>query len=91
MKVERCLKNPLIVPADVKPSRSDFKVDGVFNCGVTEYNGEIILLCRVAESVISENEDEVKIPVVVEKAGEGMSRIGFFRLQTCKHQGRQKE
>lgn len=69
MRVERCSKNPLIVPADVKPSRSDFKVEGIFNCGVTEYNGEIILLCRVAESVICENEDEVKIPVVVKKDG----------------------
>lgn len=83
MKVERCLKNPLIVPADVKPSRSDFKVDGVFNCGVTEYNGEIILLCRVAESVISENEDEVKIPVVVEKAGEDVLDIITYRKKEC--------
>lgn len=75
MRVERCAKNPLIVPADVKPSRPDFKVDGVFNCGVTEYNGEVILLCRVAESVICENEDEVKIPVVVKKDGKDVLDI----------------
>ena len=47
MKIERCVNNPLLTPADVKPSRQDFKVDGVFNCGVTEYKGEVILLCRV--------------------------------------------
>ena len=45
MKIERCVNNPLLTPADVKPSRQDFKVDGVFNCGVTEYKGEVILLC----------------------------------------------
>lgn len=70
MRVERCVNNPLIVPQDVAPSRTDFKVDGVFNCGVAEYNGEIILLCRVAESVICENDEEVKIPVVVNKEGQ---------------------
>lgn len=69
MKVIRCEKNPLIVPDDVKPSRPDFKVDGIFNCGVTKYKDEILLLCRVAESVKCENKDEVKIPIVIEKEG----------------------
>ena len=44
MKIERCVYNPLLTPADVKPSRQDFKIDGVFNCGVTEYKDEVILL-----------------------------------------------
>lgn len=70
MNINRCEYNPLIVPADVVPSRDDFKVDGVFNCGVAEYNGEILLLCRVAESVKCDNPDEVKIPIVVCKDGE---------------------
>lgn len=69
MRIERCKQNPLLTPSDVLPSRPDFKVDGIFNCGVAEYNGEIILLCRVAESVICENENEVKVPVVVKKDG----------------------
>lgn len=60
----RSNKNPIITPKDVKPSRENFKVDGVFNCGVTKYNDEIILLCRVAESVINLNKDEIKIPIV---------------------------
>lgn len=67
MKINRCLKNPLILPEDITPSRTDFKVDGVFNCGVAEYNGEIILLCRVAESVTGCDSNEVKIPVVVNR------------------------
>ena len=57
MNVTRCNKNPLIEPKDVKPSREDFKVDGVFNCGVTKYNDEIILLCRIAESVKCDDEN----------------------------------
>lgn len=45
-------KNPLITPSDVVPSLPGRKVECVFNAGVTEYHGEIILLLRVAESVI---------------------------------------
>lgn len=75
MKVKRCEQNPLICPEDVTPSRPDFKVDGIFNCGVAEYQGEILLLCRVAESVISEDENEVKVPVVVRRDGEDILDI----------------
>lgn len=73
------MENPLIVPQDVRPSRQDFKVDGVFNCGVTEYQGEVILLCRVAESVKCENKDEVKIPVVVKKDNKDVLEIITYK------------
>lgn len=53
--MKRYEKNPIITPADVKPSREDFEVVCVFNCGVTEFNGEILLLMRVAE--VPKNED----------------------------------
>jgi beta-1,2-mannobiose phosphorylase / 1,2-beta-oligomannan phosphorylase len=76
--VKRSLRNPLIKPSDVKASREDFKVDGVFNCGVCKYNDEYILLCRVAESVKVVSEDEVKIPVVVNKNGEDVIEIVSF-------------
>ena len=76
--VKRSERNPLIKPSDVKPSREDFKVDGVFNCGVCKYNDEYILLCRVAESVKVQNEDEVKIPVVVNKDGKDIIDIISF-------------
>ena len=36
MKIERCVNNPLLTPADVKPSRQDFKVDGVSNGLLTQ-------------------------------------------------------
>ncbi|MDY4970005.1 MAG: glycosidase, partial [Lachnospiraceae bacterium] len=80
MKVKRCVSNPLIVPQDVKPSRPDFKVDGVFNCGVAEYNDEIILLCRVAESVKCEKDGEVKVPVVVKKDGKDVLDIVSYNI-----------
>ncbi len=46
---ERHRDNPLITPADVKPSRDDLEVIGAFNPGVFEYQGRIGLLLRVAE------------------------------------------
>ncbi|WP_270914626.1 glycoside hydrolase family 130 protein [Allofournierella sp. CML151] len=69
MNIKRCEKNPLICPSDVKPSRPDFKVEGVFNCGVARYNDQVILLCRVAESAVGTSEDEVRVPVVVNNNG----------------------
>lgn len=67
MKILRAKNNPLLTPEDVIPSRPDFKVDGIFNCGVAKYKDEILLLCRVAESVRSSNDKEIKIPIVVKK------------------------
>jgi predicted GH43/DUF377 family glycosyl hydrolase len=47
--VQRFENNPLITPADVKPSRDDFEVMCAFNAGATRYNGQTVLLVRVAE------------------------------------------
>ncbi len=69
MRVRRSRCNPIITTNDVKPSRDDFKVDGVFNAGVTEYNGEVVLLLRVAESVNIDTKNIVKIPFLFEKGG----------------------
>jgi predicted GH43/DUF377 family glycosyl hydrolase len=55
MAVLRCPDNPIITPADVKPSGKDFEVIGVFNAGVTRFNDEVILLTRVAERPISKH------------------------------------
>jgi predicted GH43/DUF377 family glycosyl hydrolase len=49
----------------VKPSRDNFVVKGIFNCGVTKYKDEYILLCRVAEAVYSEDEDVIKIQLFI--------------------------
>jgi predicted GH43/DUF377 family glycosyl hydrolase len=67
--VNRCTQNPLILPSDVKPTRADLRVDGIFNCGVCKYKDEIILACRVAESVYSDDENIVKVPIVKRKDG----------------------
>lgn len=75
MKMTRCDANPLIRPEDVKPSRPDFHVDGIFNCGVAEYNGEVILLCRVAESVKCDDPDRLMIPVVASRDGKDVMEI----------------
>lgn len=83
MKVSRCMQNPLITPQDVKPSRPDFKVDGVFNCGVTRYHNEILLLCRIAESVNEVEEGYSFIPVV--NCVDGKDIIEIISIEKTSH------
>ncbi len=59
MKVFRSPHNPIIEPKDIKPTRDDFEVIGVFNAGVTCFKEEVILLLRVAERPINRNPDVV--------------------------------
>jgi len=47
--------NPIIEPKDIKPSRDDLEVIGVFNAGVARIEDEVILLLRVAERPINRN------------------------------------
>lgn len=47
--INRFENNPIISPADVKPSRDDFEVMCAFNAGAARYDGKVILLIRVAE------------------------------------------
>jgi predicted GH43/DUF377 family glycosyl hydrolase len=63
MKIYRYQENPLITPKDVPPLRPDFEVIGAFNAGVAEYNGELIMLLRVAERPIRTDAHIVKAPV----------------------------
>lgn len=60
----RCIKNPLITVKDVKPSRRDFHVEGIFNCGVCRFQDETLLVCRVSESA-GFTDQNVRIPVMV--------------------------
>lgn len=53
--VERYQDNPLICPEDVKPYHDGYEVIGTFNAGVATYNGEILLLLRVAERPVSKD------------------------------------
>ncbi|MHC4792392.1 MAG: glycoside hydrolase family 130 protein [Planctomycetota bacterium] len=57
MTLFRWPDNPIIGPKDIKPSREDFEVIGVFNAGVARLADEVILLVRVAERPISANPD----------------------------------
>lgn len=55
MPVSRSPHNPIMTPQDITPSRSDFEVIGVFNAGVARFQGQIVLLLRVAERPINTN------------------------------------
>lgn len=63
MKVFRSPSNPIIGLKDVKASRDDFEVIGVFNAGVARFNDEVILLLRVAERPISMHPDMTFVAV----------------------------
>lgn len=80
MHVTRHEKNPIITPASIKPSQADFKVEGTFNAGVVDHDGQTLMLLRVAESVHSDDPDEVRVPLM-EQDGEGvaLTRRSFFR------------
>lgn len=52
MTVLRPKENPIITPEDIMPSAPGLKVVGAFNCGVTKFNGETLLLIRVAEAPV---------------------------------------
>jgi len=63
LAVLRSPYNPIIEPKDVKPSRDDFEVIGVFNAGVTRFEDEVILLLRVAERPIGRHPDIITTAV----------------------------
>ena len=63
MRVQRYPENPVVTPAMVPPSGPDFEVMCAFNAGVATYQGETILLLRVAERAISD-EKIVRVPVL---------------------------
>jgi predicted GH43/DUF377 family glycosyl hydrolase len=63
MAVFRTPQNPILTPADVRPSRPDFDVIGVFNAAVARHDGEVILLLRVAERPAEKHKDAVLCPI----------------------------
>ncbi|WP_304459324.1 glycoside hydrolase family 130 protein [Alicyclobacillus sendaiensis] len=62
MPAIRYPENPLITPHDVPPSHPDMKVIGAFNAGVARYQGETILVLRVAEQAVVDD-DTVGVPI----------------------------
>ena len=74
---KRCEKNPIIRPADVRPSAEGYRVVGAFNPGAALFNDEVILLLRVAESCIPEPA-KVRVPVYRFFQGRGIPEIMEF-------------
>ncbi len=64
MNIHRYPENPLVTPADVKPSYDGWEVMCTFNAGVIEYGDEILMLMRVAERPISGDPNRVLVPVM---------------------------
>ena len=52
--LERFEQNPIIVPADIPPTRADLMVESVLNPGAFRFEGKIGLLMRVAERPVQE-------------------------------------
>jgi len=63
VQVFRSPDNPIIEPRDLKPSRDDFEVIGVFNAAATRLADEVVLLLRVAQRPINDNTNIVCAPV----------------------------
>ena len=62
MMIPKYEHNPILTPADVKPSHPDYRVLGAFNPGATLFQDEILLLLRVAEGCLPK-ENKVRVPV----------------------------
>lgn len=56
-------KRLIINKAQITPSRPDFKVFGVFNPAVIKVKDEYIMLARVAETLATQNDTQMVIPV----------------------------
>lgn len=79
--VWRAPENPLITPRDVKPTFPGWEVLGVFNAGVIEHDGEILMLLRVAERPPQSDPDAVLVPVLDAAAlARGRSEITTVRV-----------
>lgn len=67
--------NPLISPYDLKPSRPEFEIIGTFNAGVTRYQGQTLLLLRVAERPVNSSSEWVLCPHLDENGDLTVSAI----------------
>jgi predicted GH43/DUF377 family glycosyl hydrolase len=67
-------QNPLLQPADIQPSRPDWKIECLLNPGVFRFNGRTCLLVRVAERP-TQREGLVSFPILSES---GEARVLEF-------------
>lgn len=78
MRIQRYPENPLITPADVKPSIDGWEVMCVFNAGVIEFGDEILLLMRVAERPRNNDPNKVLVPIMECADGKPQMKILEF-------------
>lgn len=78
MHVFRSPVNPILIPAEVKPTRPDFEVICVINAGVARYKDEVILLLRVVERPKNEDPNVYLSPVYNADQG-NISLLSFPR------------
>ena len=62
--------NPIVKPVDVQPSLDELKVVCAFNSGAIEFQGQILLLLRVAETAKKAEADYITFPII-EQTNEG--------------------
>ena len=60
----RYQNNPIVKPVDVEPSLKELKVVCAFNTGAIEFQGQILLLLRVAETAKDALADYITFPIV---------------------------
>ncbi len=77
--VQRHPENPILRIDDFKPSKTGLKIIGAFNPGACYFNGEIILLVRVAEAW-EEKQGWVRAPVI--KQTVNTYDITFYEWET---------
>jgi len=82
MRIERALMNPLISPLHVQPSAPDLEVVSAFNAAAVSWQGETLLLLRVAEVPKDVPANEVAVPIVVRRNGSVAIEIRRFRKDT---------
>jgi predicted GH43/DUF377 family glycosyl hydrolase len=69
--------NPIVTPADVKPSMEGYKVLGAFNPGAVNFGDEILLLLRVSEGC-EPREGYVRVPIYQFQDGQSYPDILEF-------------
>jgi len=77
--IQRSPHNPIIRIDDLKPSAEGLQVIGVFNPGACRLGDETILLVRVAESCVPEN-NWIKIPMM--KYERGKFQLNILSYET---------
>ncbi len=58
----RCNQNPILSPADIKPSAENMIIECLLNPGIFEFEGKTGLLVRVAERTV-QKENLVSVPI----------------------------